>query len=283
MAGSTTSGASTSVASTSGRRSIEPREDRSPRDASAPGPARPASPGREGSAPSSRVLPERFGGYRLGVLVQTNFGGVLTIAGAPVGKELGRYEFNPDSPRRRRAAIEHTVRARGAQRRLLHDRGGHRRPARRPRPQATGRPGALRAGTDRIVLQQRQRRLRHRLHHLDRAADPVPAKPVPSRAASSRPMRSPRCSRPRSRRPRKPSITPCSRRPRRPDRAGRSRRSRSTRSARSSSVTTWREYRRGPPRPRQAPDKGQAPRPRLVTMTQRRIVVGAVACVECFS
>jgi len=26
-------------------------------------------------------------------LVQTNFGGVLSIAGAPVGRELGRYEF----------------------------------------------------------------------------------------------------------------------------------------------------------------------------------------------
>jgi D-aminopeptidase len=57
-----------------------------------------------GIGTSSRVLPERFGGYRLGVLVQTNFGGVLTIAGAPVGKELGRYEYGPDSATRRRAA-----------------------------------------------------------------------------------------------------------------------------------------------------------------------------------
>jgi D-aminopeptidase len=56
-----------------------------------------------GIGTSSRVLPERFGGYRLGVLVQTNFGGVLTIAGAPVGKELGRYEFMPDGSRRRAA------------------------------------------------------------------------------------------------------------------------------------------------------------------------------------
>ncbi len=62
-----------------------------------------------GIGTSSRILPERFGGYRLGVLVQTNFGGVLTIAGAPVGKELGRYEFNPDPPRRRRTSIEHTT------------------------------------------------------------------------------------------------------------------------------------------------------------------------------
>ena len=40
----------------------------------------------------------------LGVLVQTNFGGVLTIDGAPVGKELGRYAFAPSRPRRCRAA-----------------------------------------------------------------------------------------------------------------------------------------------------------------------------------
>ncbi|MEO6808378.1 MAG: P1 family peptidase [Isosphaeraceae bacterium] len=49
-----------------------------------------------GIGTSSRILPERFGGYRLGVLVQTNFGGVLTIAGAPVGKKLGRYDYNPN-------------------------------------------------------------------------------------------------------------------------------------------------------------------------------------------
>jgi len=44
-----------------------------------------------GIGTSSRRLPENFGGYTLGVLVQTNFGGVLTIAGAPVGQELGQY------------------------------------------------------------------------------------------------------------------------------------------------------------------------------------------------
>jgi D-aminopeptidase len=48
-----------------------------------------------GIGTASRVLPQRYGGYVLGVLVQTNFGGVLTIAGAPVGKELGRYSFAP--------------------------------------------------------------------------------------------------------------------------------------------------------------------------------------------
>lgn len=44
-----------------------------------------------GIGTSSRVLPEASGGYTVGVLVQTNFGGVLEIAGVPVGKELGKY------------------------------------------------------------------------------------------------------------------------------------------------------------------------------------------------
>ncbi len=44
-----------------------------------------------GIGTASRKLPVSLGGYTVGVLVQTNFGGVLTIGGAPVGKELGRY------------------------------------------------------------------------------------------------------------------------------------------------------------------------------------------------
>ena len=44
-----------------------------------------------GIGTSSRKLPARLGGYTVGVLVQTNFGGVLTINGAPVGRELGEY------------------------------------------------------------------------------------------------------------------------------------------------------------------------------------------------
>jgi D-aminopeptidase len=44
-----------------------------------------------GIGTSSRRIPPQLGGYTVGVLVQTNFGGVLTIAGAPVGRELGRY------------------------------------------------------------------------------------------------------------------------------------------------------------------------------------------------
>lgn len=44
-----------------------------------------------GIGTSSRTLPANLGGYTVGVLVQTNFGGVLNIAGVPVGKELGKY------------------------------------------------------------------------------------------------------------------------------------------------------------------------------------------------
>ena len=44
-----------------------------------------------GIGTSSRKLPDNLGGHTVGVLVQTNFGGVLTINGAPVGRELGRY------------------------------------------------------------------------------------------------------------------------------------------------------------------------------------------------
>lgn len=46
-----------------------------------------------GIGTSSRVLPESLGGYTVGVLVQTNYGGTLTINGAPVGRELGTYSF----------------------------------------------------------------------------------------------------------------------------------------------------------------------------------------------
>ena len=49
-----------------------------------------------GIGTASRRLPERSGGYALGVLVQANFGGVLTMDGVPVGRELGRHAFDAD-------------------------------------------------------------------------------------------------------------------------------------------------------------------------------------------
>ena len=44
-----------------------------------------------GIGTASRVLPKKLGGYTVGVLVQTNFGGVLFIDGVPVGEELRKY------------------------------------------------------------------------------------------------------------------------------------------------------------------------------------------------
>ncbi len=53
-----------------------------------------------GIGTSSRVLPKKSGGYTVGVLVQTNFGGVLQVAGEEVGKKLGHYsnsfKYSPD-------------------------------------------------------------------------------------------------------------------------------------------------------------------------------------------
>ncbi|MEO7317281.1 MAG: P1 family peptidase [Ginsengibacter sp.] len=47
-----------------------------------------------GIGTSSRKLPESLGGYTVGVLVQSNFGGVLQIDGVPVGKELQKFSFS---------------------------------------------------------------------------------------------------------------------------------------------------------------------------------------------
>jgi D-aminopeptidase len=55
-----------------------------------------------GIGTSSRKLPKRLGGYTVGVLVQTNFGGVLKVDGVPVGKALHTYylsdklNYSPD-------------------------------------------------------------------------------------------------------------------------------------------------------------------------------------------
>ena len=49
-----------------------------------------------GIGTSSRVLPAPLGGWTVGVLVQTNFGGVLQVMGAPVGRELGKYAYRND-------------------------------------------------------------------------------------------------------------------------------------------------------------------------------------------
>jgi len=55
-----------------------------------------------GIGTSSRVLPASLGGHTIGVLVQGNYGGVLQMAGVPIGPLLGRYAFqrNVEATRR---------------------------------------------------------------------------------------------------------------------------------------------------------------------------------------
>jgi D-aminopeptidase len=52
-----------------------------------------------GIGTASRVLPAGYGGHTVGVIVQSNYGGILTIDGAPVGLELGRYSFQREVER----------------------------------------------------------------------------------------------------------------------------------------------------------------------------------------
>lgn len=69
--------------------------------AAAPGPVAEGSVGagtgtsafgwKGGIGTSSRRLPEALGGYTVGALVQSNYGGVLVMDGLPVGEELGRH------------------------------------------------------------------------------------------------------------------------------------------------------------------------------------------------
>ena len=49
-----------------------------------------------GIGTASRKLPASLGGYTVGVLVQTNFGGVLQIDGVPVGEELKKFYLNDE-------------------------------------------------------------------------------------------------------------------------------------------------------------------------------------------
>lgn len=55
-----------------------------------------------GIGTSSRRLPDRFGSYTVGVLVQSNFGGLLTIAGVPVWEKL---QLNPFAPEQEAGSI----------------------------------------------------------------------------------------------------------------------------------------------------------------------------------
>lgn len=89
-------------------RPIRPEHVRAALTSAASGPVQEGSVGagtgtvafgwKGGIGTSSRVLPASLGGWTVGVLVQTNFGGILQVLGAPVGKELGQYAFKRDAP-----------------------------------------------------------------------------------------------------------------------------------------------------------------------------------------
>jgi len=53
-----------------------------------------------GIGTASRLLPERLGGFTVGALVQSNFGGVLTVDGVRVGERFGRFDFAEELGRR---------------------------------------------------------------------------------------------------------------------------------------------------------------------------------------
>jgi D-aminopeptidase len=92
-------------------RPIRPEHVRAALDGAASGPVEEGALGagagtsafgwKGGIGTSSRLLPATLGGHTVGVLVQSNFGGVLQILGAPIGRELGRYSFRGDVDRER--------------------------------------------------------------------------------------------------------------------------------------------------------------------------------------
>ena len=112
-----------------------------------------------GIGTSSRRLPASLGGYTVGVLVQTNYGGVLTIAGAPGGPRAGPVLLEGRTRTRRRAEP-------GG---WLGDCGDRDRRAGRP-SQSGAHGGALDdgPGAHRLRGLERQRRLRHRVQHRPR-------------------------------------------------------------------------------------------------------------------
>jgi D-aminopeptidase len=74
-----------------------------------------------GIGTSSRLLPESLGGYTVGLLVQSNYGGILSMDGLPLGVELGRY-YLKDSLGAGRRRLDHDGGGDGCTRRRLRSR-----------------------------------------------------------------------------------------------------------------------------------------------------------------
>ena len=125
--------------------------------------------GFKGGIGTSRgSLPARQGGYTVGVLVQTNHGGVFQIGGVPVAEKLRRDIAGGPAPLD--TALDPAVRG------LVHDRRRHGRAAGRPQPQAPGQAGPARHRPDGRILFQRKRRLRRRLFDGQGSPRPPPAR-----------------------------------------------------------------------------------------------------------
>lgn len=58
-----------------------------------------------GIGTASRILPDRYGGHTVGVLVQTNFGGSLVVDGVPVGRILAKERDREPSDAARGGSI----------------------------------------------------------------------------------------------------------------------------------------------------------------------------------
>ena len=111
---------------------------------------------KAGIGTSSRVVPGPAAST-VGVLVQANFSGTLTVMGVPIPSDIALAGIADGPPGQPEPAGQ-----------LLRHRRRHRRAAGRPAAGPGGAPRAGRAGRDRVGLRRRQRRLRDRL--LDRAA-----------------------------------------------------------------------------------------------------------------
>jgi len=65
---------------------------------------------KAGIGTASRKLPPNLGGFTVGVLVQSNFGGVLIVNGAPVGRELDRYYLKDELKSNQAASTPQSIR-----------------------------------------------------------------------------------------------------------------------------------------------------------------------------
>ncbi len=120
-----------------------------------------------GIGTSSRRLPASLGGYTVGVLVQTNFGGNLVIAGVPVGKELGKVYPEVASAEKHTAGHPRGIQADGSCMIVVATDA----PLDHRNSEPSGGAGDDGAGADGIEWHQRQRRLCDRVFEFARCAN----------------------------------------------------------------------------------------------------------------